>query len=660
MWARHPSIPSAAMRRVLIAALVAVPLLTAGPAAAEITGSQLTAPADGTRVLSVDATTEVPVTGSTTGGTLNEGLTVLCFRRPGVADVVGSVQVDGGGAFAGTAALAGVRGPCVLRVVPASFDAATGSPAPFAGRQITVEAQRLTTLSDGPNSGQAVNVQDWLQQPAAGVGICSLGSAGLCGPRLFDGATRASTEAVFNAGGWIGSTTGSRSYLQVDGVNAYPPFRAALIGDAIPGIAGLTRTTSADRATEVESDGIVRCNSAAFPPDASCTAFQSTGVRYERTTTVSADGTTVEQRDALVSVDGRAHTVSAYLGENFLVDPAISPALRFGWLPGDAAAPRTAGAEYGGPSTGPASIYVGVNAAAPDGDPVFPQGAITFDRPPASIRVTAPTDLLVRFPDLAVPAGGRAELVRTTYVTTRTVADARARALALEDRLVGPAVSITSPAAGARVLTPSVTVTGTATDNQGIASLTVGGKAVTPSASGRFSVSVPMVKGANTVQAVATDHAGNQATATLKLTYQDRLPPAVGPLYLRPAVWRVGRPTTLRFSLGEAGTMRLTASRVTGGRSRRGICVASTPALRRARAKVCVRHVQLAAVVEPKRAGGVTATIGPKIGGRVLKPGRVQLRVTVTDYARNVSKARTLDTTLRAPLKRVPKRTTRR
>jgi hypothetical protein len=652
MWAPHPSIPSAAMRRALIAALAALPLLTAGPAAAEITASQLTAPADGQQVTSVDATTQLPVAGTTTGGTLNEGLTLMCFRRSGVADVVGSVLLDGGGAFSGSASVSGVRGPCTLRAVPASFDTAGSDPAPFGGRLITVEAQRTTALSSGPNTGQVTSLDDWLQQSAAGVGICSLGSTGLCGSRLFDGALRSSSEPVFNAGGWIGSTTGTRSYLQVDGANAYPPFRAAQVAFEAPGIIGLTRTTVRSPASEVESDGIVRCNTTAFPPGAACTAFQDTGVRYERTTLVSADGTTVEQRDALVSVDGRAHTVSAYLGENFLIGPEISPALRFGWLPGDTAAVRAGGSEYGGPTKGPATIYVGVNAAAPDGDPVYPQGAITFDRPPASVRVTAPTDLLVRFPDLSVPAGGRAELVRTTYVTTRTAADAAARARALEDRLVGPAVTISSPKAGARVLTPTVTVTGTATDNDGLASLTVGGRPVTPGPTGRFSVSVPMVKGANTVTAVAVDHAGNQAQATLKLTYQDRLPPLVGPLYLKPAVWRVGRPTTVRFSLGEAGTMRLTASRVTGGRSRRGTCVASTPALRRARAKVCVRHVQLAAVVEPKRAGGVAATIGPKTGGRLLKPGRVQLRVTVTDYARNVSKARTLDTTLRPPLKR--------
>lgn len=651
------------MRRALTAVLLALPLagagaaVTAAPAAAAATQTRLTAPADGLRVaVTNDDPATVPVAGTATGGVAGEPLRLACFTRPEVASDVGFATIgDDGQAFSGSAALASVRGSCVLRALPTAFAVPGDDPAPFAGRLVTTESERLVVPGSG---GAATGVDDWFQQATAGVGICSLGQTGLCGGRLFDVAGRRATEPVFNAGGWIGVTTGVRSYVQVDGVNAYPPARANQIGAGRPGLLGLTRTvtrpTPDGGVSTVETDPLLACDAAAFPPDATCTRFTDTGARYERTTTVSPDGTTVEQRDALLSADGRAHRVSAYLGENFLLDGSTTPAIGFGWVRGDVPAARTAGTEVGGPTSGPATITVASSSTAPDGDPVYANGAITFDRPPASVRVATATDLLVRFPDLAVPAGGRADLVRSTYVMTRTAGEAKARATALEDRLVPPTIAFTTPKEGATALTPTVTVVGSAADNVGVASVTVSGKPVAVSASGRFTASVPLDKGANTITGAVTDTAGNRTEATLRITYADRTPPLVGPLYLTPRVWRVGRPTTVSFALGESGTLRLTASRVVGGRSQRGTCVAATPALRRARAKVCVRAVRLATLVEPRPAGTASAAVGPKTGGRTLTPGRILLQATVTDYAGNVSKVRTLQTTLRPALPQRP------
>ncbi|MCW3016076.1 MAG: repeat protein [Solirubrobacterales bacterium] len=656
----HHRYSPATMRRTLTAVLLlAAGAIAAGasPAAAAISSSQVTAPADGLRVTSTDATTAVAVAGTSAGGAVAEPLSLACYLRPGKATSVGTATVDDpAGAFTGNAFLAGLRGPCVLRALPGAFTSETGDPGPFLGPLVTVEAQRATTVAGGGNDGKTRDVSDWLQQSSAGVGLCSIGSFGLCGSRLFDAVARRNTEPVFNAGGWIGATTGTRSYLQVDGANAYPPARAAQITTEAPGLPSITRTTTRDAgggtASVVESDPIARCNTDAFPPADACTAFLDTGVRYERTSTVSADGTVVEQRDTLASTDGKAHTVSAYLGQNFLVDATVSPALRFGWVAGDVAGPRATGTTVAGPASGPATVYVGANAAAPDGDPVYAQGAVTFDRPPASVRVNAPTDLLVRFGDVAVPAGGRAALVTSTYVIARTVAQVNAAALAREDALVPPTVSFSTPKAGAIVLTPKVTVTGTTADNRGVASLTVGGKPVTPRSDGRFSVALDVVKGANTITAVATDAAGNATQATLKLTYQDRLAPTVGSLSLNPRVWRVGRSTRVGFTLGEAGTMRLTANRPRAGRrNKAGTCVASTSLLRRAKARICLRYVVVATAVAPVQAGVVRAAIGPKLGNRFMQAGRLRLSVTVTDYARNVSKARTLDVLVRKPLR---------
>ncbi|MCW2957822.1 MAG: hypothetical protein JWP18_625 [Solirubrobacterales bacterium] len=651
------------MRRALTAVLLppaaAVAVLVAGgavPAQAAIIATQVTAPADGLRVTSTDATTQVLVTGTATGGAKDDALNLTCITRPGQSTSVGTATVTGpAGAFEGTAFLGALRGPCVMAVLPASF-AAGDEPGPYLGPLITLEAQRATTVSVGPNTGAVRDVRDWLQQTAAGAGLCSLGSSGLCGSRLFDPVARRSTEAVFHAAGWLGSTTGTRSYLQVDGANAYPPARAAQLAVDAPGLPSVTRTTVRDagaRTAQVaESDPIVRCNTDAFPPGDACSAFLDTGVRYERTSTVSADGTVVHQHDVLVSTDGKAHTVSAQLGQNFLIAPAIEPGLRFGWVAGDPGGARAAGTTVAGPASGPATLYVTANTAAPDGDPVYANGAVTFDRPFASIRVNAPTDAIVRFADAKVPAGGQADLVTATYVVGRTAAQVAAVAKAREDAIVPPVVTFTTPKAGAIVLTPKVTVTGTVTDNGAVAALSVGGKPVDVRAGGRFSATLDVVKGANTIIAVATDTAGNTTPATLKLTYQDRLPPAVGPLFLEPRVWRAGRATTLGFTLGEAGTLRLVTTRPQGGRRNRlGACVAPTVALRRVRARTCIRYTAVATAVLPVRGGRVRVAIGPKLGGRVVKAGRVRLTAMVTDYARNVSKARRLDLTVRTALR---------
>jgi hypothetical protein len=652
------------MRRALTAVLLpaAVALAaagaTAGPAGAAASATQVTAPADGLVVSSTDTDTQVAVAGTATAAAKDDVLNLVCFTRPGDATTVGSATVtDAAGHFSGTAFLGSLRGPCVLTAVPSGFVVATGDATPFLGALLTVEAQRVSTVTSGPNTGTVRDLRDWLQGTFAGAGLCSLGSSGVCGGRLFDPVARRSTETVFNAAGWLGSTTGTRSYLQVDGANAYPPARAAQLAADAPGLPAVVRTTVRDPLTGVahvsETDPIVRCDTDVFPPGAACTAFLDTGIRWERTSTVSADGAVVDQRDVLVSTDGKAHTVSAYLGENLLIAPAISPGVRFGWVAGDPGGARPAGTTVNGPAAGPATLHVTASSTAPDGDPVYANGTVTFDRPPASVRVNAPTDLIVRFGDVKVPAGGRADLVTTTYAIGRTAGQVATVAAAREDAAVGPVVTFATPRAGAIVLTPRVTVTGTATDNGAVAALTVAGRAVPVGAGGRFSTTVDLVKGANAVAATATDTAGNTTTSTLQLTYQDRRPPVLGPLFLDPRVWRAGRGTKLGFTLGEDGTLRLVATRPqTGRRNRLKACVKATAALRKARARPCVRYTAVATAVLPVQAGRVRVTVSPKLGGRTIAAGRLRLTATVTDYARNVSKAQRLDVTVRKALRR--------
>ncbi len=80
-----------------------------------------------------------------------------------------------------------------------------------------------------------------------------------------------------------------------------------------------------------------------------------------------------------------------------------------------------------------------------------------------------------------------------------------------------PALAVTSPQNGAISNQPRVTVTGTATDDNGAVSVTVAGQPVALTGSS-FSTTVPLSAGANAIAVVATDLAGNTRSITVTVT----------------------------------------------------------------------------------------------------------------------------------------------
>ncbi len=80
-----------------------------------------------------------------------------------------------------------------------------------------------------------------------------------------------------------------------------------------------------------------------------------------------------------------------------------------------------------------------------------------------------------------------------------------------------PTVTLISPAAGMFTNQPQVGVAGTALDDNGVASVTVNGQAVTLAAS-QFSTAVQLVPGANQITVIATDLAGNTRTTAVSVT----------------------------------------------------------------------------------------------------------------------------------------------
>jgi len=82
-----------------------------------------------------------------------------------------------------------------------------------------------------------------------------------------------------------------------------------------------------------------------------------------------------------------------------------------------------------------------------------------------------------------------------------------------------PVLNITSPANGAVVSTPVITVTGTVTDAlSGVATFTCNGQTASLTGSA-FSCNLSLVPGTNAITVQATDVAGNTATSNLKVTY---------------------------------------------------------------------------------------------------------------------------------------------
>ncbi len=78
-----------------------------------------------------------------------------------------------------------------------------------------------------------------------------------------------------------------------------------------------------------------------------------------------------------------------------------------------------------------------------------------------------------------------------------------------------PRVTITTPARGTIAGdVQTVTVTGTATDDVGVTSLTINGAAVPVAGDGSFTATVPVTPGTNLLHAIASDASGNQGTAT--------------------------------------------------------------------------------------------------------------------------------------------------
>ena len=92
-----------------------------------------------------------------------------------------------------------------------------------------------------------------------------------------------------------------------------------------------------------------------------------------------------------------------------------------------------------------------------------------------------------------------------------------------------PVLTIISPTNGASIANDTITVTGTASDASGIASVTVNGALANGAADwSTWSAEVTLTEGPNIITAVATDNVGNQNTTTITIYFESTSTLSIG------------------------------------------------------------------------------------------------------------------------------------
>lgn len=562
------------LRGALLAGALALLAATGGPiasASATVTASRIAAPADPTYVL-YDQTTQTPtsVILTVSGTTIGEGkVDVRCYYgnaagsyrtiAAGVEPVanVFSVEVEAESLY---------FGPCVLRAVPSGDKEAhaPGAASPFEGpRLIASHFRALAENNDHYSYGlEASTLSSY-------VGFESAGECGLDYSNLYAPASLAESEGLFDcdaglyeAGPENSETNSHRSEIQIDGANALTPAGAHYVESklkvTIPGASQVTvaKTYEAGIVTIHEVDPIVKCAPEASVPATvkGCAEFVSTGVQLERVWQTSDGGQVVRMTDNWSSTDGSAHALNALYDQETINAAKEGGAYEF---PGTSAFVATANGQTVALPAGAGAIgYKDEAATLAGGDGEHLQGAIVYDRSPSgALEFYRSTEAKESFNGFVMPyqgtiPGAGTYTLRMGFVQAYALPEAQSLAAALTSSFA-PTLNIASPASGTMVSTPSVAISGAASDTGVLSSVTVNGQAVSVGAGGAWSTSVALNEGANTIAVVATDQAGIATTKSVSVTYT---PPAARTSQIGTTRGSAGEVTFTLACTGAAGT----------------------------------------------------------------------------------------------------------
>jgi hypothetical protein len=523
-------------------------LLAAAPAGATVSSSTITSPADGAGVL-VDADTGASnlfVKGTTPGAAAGDKVDLRCYRDADqtVSSPLATGIPVGTGSFAANVSLTGVPAlTCRLQAVPAGLTPKGGAAKMFAGPVIVI-SNRASSWST--TNGNLWDFYVFSGSTSASFDFHSLGYCPIIDSFLTDPST-AHSNVLFWCNPALGPDNAilpdpsTRPGLQVDGRNAYLPGNVfdpntkhvSALNDE-KGFHPLTYSPAFDlgqgAVTITETDFAMACDAPdGYPPTPSmCPSLHDAGVRIDQTTALQPGGQVVRVTQRLSSSDGNPHLVDLLFKQQLRAPTSgASPGIEF---PGQASS-----ASHAKPDSfmafppAPSSIFAIADQA---GTPSLsnPVGAITYKRPPTSADFNSPTgdqtaSFLMHYKD-NVPASGSVVYDWSFSQAANTTALGQLE-LRERDRMQAPTVTIEHPPDRAIARNSRILVAGRATDNVGVASLTVAGIPVTVGPSGSFSVLVKLRPGPNKITATATDAAGNTTSGTVSVGF--RVPPCKVP-----------------------------------------------------------------------------------------------------------------------------------
>lgn len=513
-------------------------------AQAAITTSNITAPSDGTLLLLNQVTnpTQTFTVSGTTNGTTGDRYDIDCYsgnteyhRYQGPSNAGLAVNSDGSFSVTNVPLATFATGTCHLVVVPHGTTPPPGTS--YTGPRVGFSDFQSYKLTSGANSGTAY---DFGFDDVTMLASASINSIDDCGPYtdLVDGTSAMNVgpllfycgASFYNSPSDFGTSRDlTRSEIEVDGQNAYGSSSAAGLftgSNAIPGFPALTASldsfsSSTGDAQTTESEPLVECtpNNGYAPTSSSCTAFGSTGVTIKRVTHYSNSGRVQTVIDTFSSTDGAAHSLDLQYETDLNATSA-------GWeFPGQTSfSQESTGQTLPAASAAPLTVYSLYNTAAPP-SLSNPVGAMTFVTPYSGVTFDntlwgGEDSALFDFQKM-VPAGGSISIA-VSYATGTSLTEVQGYVAPAEDVMQAPAVTISSPSAGATLTSSPVTVTGSVSAGSGVKSVTVNDVPATVTG-GSWSASVPLNQGSNTLTATLTSDAGNTASATAAVTYA---PPA--------------------------------------------------------------------------------------------------------------------------------------
>ena len=570
------------------------------------TASAVTTPATGAELFydNDNGVGEVTVDGTVAGAGPGSKGDLVCYSpQAAPAELLGNIDVSAGSfaVDAGTGAAYGEA--CELLMVP-DLDG-------------TYPGENDQGIPSGVSSftGPAVSISDLLPHSANGnlygyfiesgtlqwsfglesLGECPVSSSFVTDPstlyfvQLFGG------DACLPARSGIAPNLQSRSALQVDGLNAYPPGAIAPPPQHspagtpdndltfVPGFEPIQFTPAfgPNHASVIisETDTPTICSApGTFPPSPStCPSLTPSGIVVTQTTSLLPGGQVARVEQQFMNVSTRAHTIDLLFSQS--VDaPGLGELPGFEFPGQHTVAAHTEPDSFSEFPPGPGSIIVIGDSDAPPSS-ANPIGAITYSQPPLSADFISasstvnPNSLLPRstftmhYADRLAP--GATVTYGWSYSQATNTTDLGQLEQVERDRFSVPSITIVAPRNHAVVRQARVEVRGTVNDPVGFRSVTVDGKPAPLGPAGAYTDFITLRRGRQQIVAIVTNLAGITGQATVNVTYTPRR-------CIVPAL-RGDTPAAARRALRAAYCTPGKVFRVRSARVRKGRVVRTSP-----------------------------------------------------------------------------------